>query len=136
MTCFFDPSHGAGTTTVLWSPQWGVPRQLQACGGCAHRISTTQPPFYTPQTDGYPQPVQPGYPQPIQPGYPQQAYYQDAHPQQGYPQVPGQERPEGRRRFGTGALLGAGAAGLVGGALLNEAFSDDGATNGDDYDDE
>ncbi|MFD5463942.1 hypothetical protein ACFWIQ_14155 [Kitasatospora sp. NPDC127059] len=119
MTCFFDPSHGAGTTTALWSPQWGVPRQIHTCGGCAHRISTTPPPFYTPpQTDGYPQPVQPGYPQ--------QAYHQDAHPQQGYPQVPGQERPEGGRRFGAGAMLGAGAAGLVGGALLGGAFSDDG----------
>ncbi|MFD8086523.1 TerD family protein [Kitasatospora sp. NPDC059722] len=111
VTCFFDPSHGVGSTAVQWSPQWGVPRPIQACAACAQRVQTTPPPFYTPQ-QGYPQPVQQGYPQ----GY-----------QQGYPQVPGQGHPEqqGGRRFGTGALLGAGAAGLVGGALLNEALSDD-----------
>ncbi|MQS15887.1 TerD family protein [Streptomyces kaniharaensis] len=102
VTCFFDPSHGAGSTAVLWSPQWGVPRQIQACVACAQRVQTTPPPFYTPQ-QGYPQPVQ-----------------------QGYPQAPGQGRPDqGGRRYGTGALIGAGAAGLVGGALLNEALSDD-----------
>jgi tellurium resistance protein TerD len=51
--------------------------------------------------------------------------------QQGYPQQPpagpdqqGQQGQQGRR-FGTGALLGAGAAGLVGGVLLDEALSDD-----------
>ncbi|MEU9041587.1 MULTISPECIES: TerD family protein [unclassified Kitasatospora] len=103
VTCFFDPSHGAGTTSVLWSPQWGVPRQIETCVACAQRVQTTVPPFYTPQ-QGYPQPVQ----------------------QQGYPQVPGQQAQGGGRRFGTGALIGAGAAGLVGGALLNEAFDDDG----------
>ncbi|WP_051711899.1 hypothetical protein [Streptomyces sp. NRRL S-350] len=121
MTCFFDPSHGTGTTAVLWCPQWGVPRQVQTCGGCAHRVQTTPPPFYTPaQSDGYAPAT--GYPQPVQQGYPQQG-----HPQQGYSHDPGQDRPEsGGRRFGAGALLGAGAAGLVGGALLNEAFSDDG----------
>ncbi|MGW1915759.1 hypothetical protein ACWCQS_34835 [Streptomyces sp. NPDC002076] len=31
----------------------------------------------------------------------------------------------GGRRFGAGALIGAGAAGLIGGALLNEAFDDE-----------
>ncbi|WP_224284943.1 hypothetical protein [Streptomyces sp. LS1784] len=101
MTCFFDPSHGAGTTAVLWSPQWGVPRQIEACVACAQRVQTNVPPFYTPAQAGYPQPVQ-----------------------QGQPQVPGQQA-QGGRRFGTGALIGAGAAGLVGGALLNEAFDDD-----------
>ncbi|MGW2819314.1 hypothetical protein [Streptomyces sp. NPDC001415] len=107
MTCFFDPHHGPGTTPVTWSPQWGVPRQIQACGGCAQRIQTTPAPYYTPQAGaGYPQPEQQGYPQPVQQGYPQE-------PQQ-----------QGGRRFGTGAVLGAGAAGLVGGALLNEAFDD------------
>ncbi|MFF7988721.1 TerD family protein [Kitasatospora xanthocidica] len=106
VTCFFDPSHGAGTTAVLWSPQWGVPRQIETCAACAQRVQTTVPPFYTPQ-QGYPQPVQ-------QPGY----------PQQGYAQAPGQQAPGGGRRFGAGALIGAGAAGLVGGALLNEAFDD------------
>ncbi|GGX51327.1 hypothetical protein GCM10010341_86110 [Streptomyces noursei] len=114
MTCFFDPSHGPGMTPVMWSPQWGVPRQVQTCGGCAQRVQTTTPPFYTPAQAGYPQPVQQGYPQQAQPGY----------PQQGYPQQPEQHQGGGRR-FGAGALIGAGAAGLVGGALLNEAFDDD-----------
>ncbi|MEU5210098.1 TerD family protein [Streptomyces sp. NPDC020742] len=108
MTCFFDPGHGPGTTAVLWSPQWGVPRQIQACGGCAQRVQTTPPPYYTAPQAGYPQPVQQGYPQPAQQGYPQEPHHQ-----------------QGGRRFGTGALIGAGAAGLVGGALLNEAFDDD-----------
>ncbi|MGW2425955.1 TerD family protein [Streptomyces sp. NPDC001709] len=116
MTCFFDPNHGPGATTVTWSPQWGVPRPVQTCGACAQRIQTTAPPFYTPPQQGYPQPVPQGYPQQ---GYPQQGYGQpygdhDHHQQQG-----------GGRRFGTGALIGAGAAGLIGGALLNEAFDDD-----------
>ncbi|MFG2913802.1 TerD family protein [Kitasatospora sp. NPDC048298] len=105
VTCFFDPSHGAGTTAVYWSPQWGVPRQIEACVACAQRVQTNVPPFYTPAQAGYPQPVQ----QPVQ---------------QGQPQLPGQQA-QGGRRFGTGALIGAGAAGLVGGALLNEAFDDD-----------
>ncbi|WP_035850869.1 TerD family protein [Kitasatospora azatica] len=117
VTCFFDPSHGVGATVVLWSPQWGVPRQIQACAVCAQRVQTTPPPFYTPQQAGY---AQPGYPQP---GYPQAGYPQAGYPQpvqQGYPQAPGQPR-----QYGTGALIGAGAAGLIGGALLNEALSDD-----------
>ncbi|MCC3777256.1 TerD family protein [Streptomyces sp. UNOB3_S3] len=119
VTCFFDPSHGPGMTTVLWSPQWGVPRQVQTCGGCAQRVQTTPPPYYTPQQPqaGYPQPVQQGYPQQAQQGYPQQ------QPAAGYPQQQGGQQQG--RRFGTGALIGAGAAGLVGGALLNEAMSDD-----------
>ncbi|MFI2609604.1 TerD family protein [Kitasatospora sp. NPDC018619] len=107
VTCFFDPSHGAGTTAVYWSPQWGVPRPIEACAACAQRVQTNVPPFYTPVQAGYPQPVQPV----------QQV-------QQGQPQAPGQQG-QGGRRFGTGALIGAGAAGLVGGALLNEAFDDD-----------
>ncbi|MFI6684235.1 TerD family protein [Streptomyces sp. NPDC050485] len=118
MTCFFDPSHGPGMTSVMWSPQWGVPRPIQTCGGCAQRVQTTPPPYYVAPQAGYPQPVQPvqqqGYPQP---GYPQPT-------QQGYVQQGG-GHPEQPRRFGAGALIGAGAAGLVGGALLNEAFSDD-----------
>ncbi|MBC2874283.1 TerD family protein [Streptomyces sp. TYQ1024] len=124
VTCFFDPSHGPGMTTVSWSPQWGVPRPVQACGGCAHRVQTTPPPYYTPQQQGYPQQGYPqaGYPQPQQQGYPQpqQQGYPAPHadPQQGGGQ-------QGGRRFGAGALIGAGAAGLVGGALLNEAFDDD-----------
>ncbi|MFB7597154.1 TerD family protein [Streptomyces sp. NPDC056160] len=130
MTCFFDAQHGPGTTTVTWSPQWGAARPVQACGGCAQRVQTTAPPFYTPPQpqQGYPQAVpQAGYPQPGYPqqGYPQQGYPQQGHaPEYGYPQ---QGAPEqgGGRRFGAGALIGAGAAGLVGGALLNEAFDDD-----------
>ncbi|KUN01211.1 TerD-family protein [Streptomyces yokosukanensis] len=121
VTCFFDPNHGPGATTVTWSPQWGVPRPVQVCGACAQRVQTTAPPFYTPPQQGYPQPVPQGYPQQGYPqqGYPQQEYGQpyadhDHHQQQG-----------GGRRFGTGALIGAGAAGLIGGALLNEAFDDD-----------
>ncbi|MFD8479386.1 TerD family protein [Kitasatospora sp. NPDC059673] len=108
VTCFFDPAHGPGSTAVLWSPQWGVPRQIQACGACAQRVQTTPPPYYTaPAAAGYPQ---------------QQGYAQPGHPQQGgYPP----EQQQGGRRFGTGALIGAGAAGLVGGALLAEAFDDD-----------
>ncbi|MFI1204494.1 TerD family protein [Streptomyces sp. NPDC020883] len=114
MTCFFDPNHGPGMTPVMWSPQWGVPRQIQTCGGCAQRVQTTAPPFYTPAQAGYPQAAQQGYPQQAQPGYPQQGYPQQPDHQQG-----------GGRRFGAGALIGAGAAGLVGGALLNEAFDDE-----------
>ncbi|MBV2154996.1 TerD family protein [Kitasatospora sp. SUK 42] len=116
VTCFFDPSHGPGSTAVLWQPQWGVPRQVETCAACAQRVQTTVPPFYTPP-QGYPQA---GY---AQPGYPQAGYPQPV--QQGHPQAPGQPE-QGGRRFGTGAMIGAGAAGLVGGVLLNEALSDDG----------
>ncbi|MBV2354128.1 TerD family protein [Streptomyces sp. J2-1] len=124
MTCFFDPNHGPGATTVSWSPQWGSPRPVQACGSCAQRVQTTAPPFYTPPQQGYPQQV----PQ----GYPQQGHAQQGYGQQGYGQPYGgdhhhdhQQQGGGGRRFGAGALIGAGAAGLVGGALLNEAFDDD-----------
>lgn len=48
MTCFFDPSHGPGTAGAVWSPQWGVPRQIQACPACAQRVQTTPSPYYTP----------------------------------------------------------------------------------------
>ncbi|OLZ73420.1 hypothetical protein AV521_04940 [Streptomyces sp. IMTB 2501] len=121
MTCFFDSGHGPGTTTVTWSPQWGVPRPVQVCGSCAQRVQTTSPPYYSPSQQGYPQA---GYPQ--APGYPQQGYPQaPGSPQQGYPTQNAGPQQQGGRRFGTGALLGAGAAGLVGGALLNEAMSDD-----------
>ncbi|MFD7448778.1 TerD family protein [Kitasatospora sp. NPDC059827] len=109
VTCFFDPTHGAGSAVVLWQPQWGVPRQVETCAACAQRVQTTVPPFYTPPQAGYPQA-----------GYPQAGY-----PQQAQPQVPAQQQEQGGRRFGTGAMIGAGAAGLVGGMLLNEALSDD-----------
>ncbi|GLX53108.1 hypothetical protein Shyhy01_60580 [Streptomyces hygroscopicus subsp. hygroscopicus] len=125
MTCFFDPDHGPGVVTVTWSPQWGVPRPVQTCGGCAQRVQSTVPPFYTPPQQGYPQPVPQGYaPQGYPPqGYPQQGYaqpYDDRH--HGHHHGHGEH---GGRRFGAGAVIGAGAAGLVGGALLNEAFDDD-----------
>ena len=113
VTCFFDPNHGPGMTTVTWSPQWGVPRPVQACGGCAQRVQTTAPPFYMPPQQGYPHATAPQ-------GYPQQGYGQPPYGNQHDHQQQG-----GGRRFGTGALIGAGAAGLVGGALLNEAFDDD-----------
>ncbi|WP_236046870.1 hypothetical protein [Streptacidiphilus fuscans] len=106
MTCFFDPQHGYGAVNVVWQPQWGVPRPVQTCQGCAQRIETTPPPFYTPQ-QGYPQG---GYPQN---GYPQQGYAQGGYPQGGYPQQP-------RQGHSTGAVIGAGVAGLVGGALIGE----------------
>jgi tellurium resistance protein TerD len=114
VTCFFDPSHGAGATVVVWTPQWGVPRQIQACAVCAQRVQTTVPPFYTP-------PQQAGYPQPAPQGYPQQNGYAQ---QPGYPHQ-GQLPPDQQHRYGTGALIGAGVAGVLGGVLLDEMFSDD-----------
>jgi hypothetical protein len=118
VTCFFDPSHGPGSANVLWTPQWGVSRPIQSCGQCAQRVQTTAPPYYipsgAPQAAGYPQ--QTGYPQqgyPPQAGYPQQGY-----PQSGYP-------PPQRHGHSTGAVVGAGVAGLVGGALLGEMLSND-----------
>ncbi len=113
MTCFFDPSHAPGSVSVMWEPQWGVPRPIQACGPCAQRVQTTPPPFYMPQgapRAGYPQP---GYPQQ---GYPQQqGYAQPGYAQPGYPQRPGHS---------TAAVVGAGVAGLVGGALIGEMLED------------
>ncbi|WP_052434973.1 hypothetical protein [Streptacidiphilus melanogenes] len=118
MTCFFDPSHGYGSVNVVWQPQWGVPRPVQTCQQCAQRIETTPPPFYTPpQAAGYPQQggyVQGGYPQQ---GYPQQGGYQQGYPQAGYPQQP-------RQGHSTGAVVGAGVAGLIGGALIGEMLND------------
>ncbi|MER6331456.1 TerD family protein [Streptomyces sp. NPDC001034] len=124
--CFFDPDHGPGVVTVTWFPQWGVPRPVQTCGGCAQRVQTTVPPFYTPPQQGYPQPVPQGHaPQGRPPqGYPQPGYaqpYDDRHHDHHH----GHQEHGGGRRFGAGALIGAGAAGLIGGALLNEAFDDD-----------
>ncbi|WP_329575952.1 TerD family protein [Kitasatospora sp. NBC_01250] len=129
VACFFDPVHGAGSTRVVWSPQWGAAREVHACGACAQRVLTTAPPFYTPPQPVeavhpqpvYSQPVQPAYPQPVQPAYPQSV-------QPGYPPAGGhshQTGPDQGRRFGTGALIGAGAAGILGGILLDEALSDD-----------
>lgn len=112
MICFFDPSHGPAAVTATWQPQWGVPRPIEVCQFCAQRIQTTPPPYYQPVQQGYPQP---GYPQQGYPGYP---------PQPGYPAQPGYQTPP-RQGHSTGAVVGAGAAGVVGGMLLGEMLSDD-----------
>jgi tellurium resistance protein TerD len=117
--CFFDPAHGQGTVNVMWSPQWGVARPIEVCEFCAQRIQTTQPPYYQPQA---------GYPQ-AQAGYPQQGYAQPGYPQGGQP----------RQGHSTGAVVGAGAAGLIGGMVLGEMMSDDDDDRGYDrggYDDD
>lgn len=111
MICFFDPAHGAGTVNMMWMPQWGVPRAIEVCQFCAQRIQTTQPPFYQPMQQGYPQA---GYPQ-------QQAYAQPGYPQH--------QQGQGHS---TGAMIGAGAAGLAGGMLLGEMMSDDDDDRGGD----
>jgi hypothetical protein len=104
--CFFDGAHGPAVTTVTWQPQWGVPRPVEVCQSCAQRIQTTQPPYYQPVQD---------YAQ----GYPQQGYPQAGYPAPGYPQ------PQQRPGHSTGSVIAAGAAGLIGGALLGEVLSDD-----------
>ena len=110
MICFFDPAHGNATANVMWMPQWGVQRPIEVCQFCAQRIQTTQPPFYTPQ-QGYPQA---GYPQ--QQGYPQQDYQQQDQW--------GNQRHHQNQGYSTGEMLGAGAAGLVGGMILEDLISD------------
>ena len=112
MICFFDPAHGQGTVNVMWQPQWGVARPIEVCQFCAQRIQTTQPPFYQP-AQGYPQQ-----------GYPQQGYAQQGYGQPGYPQ-PGYPHHEHQQGYGTGALIGAGAAGLIGGMILEDMLDDD-----------
>ncbi len=113
MTCFFDASHGPGTQEISWTPQWGVPRPIRTCGGCAQR--------WTDHLRG-----QQGYPQP---GYPQQGYPQPGYPQPGYPQqgYGYQEYPEHHHRqgYGLGSVAAAGAAGFVGGMVVNELLDDD-----------
>lgn len=112
--CFFDPSHGPASAQAMWQPQWGVARPIEVCQFCAQRIQTSQPPYYQPMQQGYPQP-----------GYPQQGYpAQPGYPQPGYPGAP-------RQGHSTAAMVGAGAAGLVGGMLIGDMLSDD-----DDRDDE
>ncbi|MFC8723309.1 TerD family protein, partial [Kitasatospora sp. NPDC057198] len=112
--CFFDPAHGPAGDEVLWSPQWGAARPVRACLACAQRVRTTPPPYYAePAAAGYP-PTLAGQPQH---GHPQQYGYDGHHPHE--------HQQGGGRRFGTGAMIGAGAAGLVGGALLYEALDDD-----------
>jgi len=117
VTCFFDPSHGPGGMTVMWSPQWGVPRPVQTCVACGQRVQSAPPPYYLP-----PGTPQPGYPQPA-PGYaPPPGGYPGAGYAGGYAE-PGYPPP--RRGHSTGAVVGAGVAGLVGGALLGEMLADE-----------
>ncbi|MDN3353456.1 hypothetical protein [Actinomadura sp. DC4] len=97
MTCFFDASHGPGRREITWSPQWGAPRPVLACPACAQRWSD-----HLQGRGGYAQ--QAGYPQP---GYPDYG---------GYPQ---------RQGYGAGSMVAAGAAGFVGGMIVNEMFDHD-----------
>lgn len=138
MTCFFDPTHGPGVQNILWAPQWGAVRNIQTCVACAQRWAMMQqqqaaahgaPP---PPAPGYPAPQQPygyqpgyaqsapGYPQPgYGPGYVQQPAY--GH---GYGYDHEYEQPH-RQGPGWGGVAAAGAAGLIGGALINEMLDDD-----------
>jgi tellurium resistance protein TerD len=110
VTCFFDASHGAGTQEIAWSPQWGVARPVRACPACAQRWAD-----YLQGRDGYPRPGRP------RSGYPPAGY-----PQQGYP-PPGyaQDYPPPRQGYGVGSVAAAGAAGFVGGMLVNEMLDHD-----------
>jgi hypothetical protein len=112
VTCFFDASHGPGTQEVSWTPQWGTPRPVRTCVACAQRWAE-----YLQGHSGYPQP---GYPQP---GYPQAGYAQPGYPQPGYGYP--QDYPPQRHGYGTGAVVAAGAAGFVGGMIVNEMLDDD-----------
>jgi hypothetical protein len=109
VTCFFDASHGPGTQQITWSPQWGAPRPVLACAACAQRWSD----HLRGRDAGYPQPG--GYPPP---GYPQQGY-----PQPGYGYQ--QDYPPPRRGYGVGSVAAAGAAGFLGGMVVNEMFDND-----------
>ncbi|MFC4908516.1 hypothetical protein [Actinomadura gamaensis] len=118
MTCFFDAAHGPGMQTILWTPQWGAARNVTACPACAQRWLTYQQQMAAGQP-GYPAP-QPGYPQagyPAQPGYPAAGY-----PHAGYDADYDHHH---RRGPGWAGVAAAGAAGLVGGALINEMLDDD-----------
>ncbi len=103
MTCFFDPSHGPGVQNILWTPQWGIARNIQACPACAQRWVSIQ------QQQGYP-PA----------GYAQQGYAQPGYPQPGYDYG----RPQ-RQGPGWGGVAAAGAAGLIGGMVIGEMMDDD-----------
>lgn len=114
MTCFFDASHGPGSHEITWSPQWGAPRPVLACPACAQRWSD-----HLQGRSGYPQPgYAAGYPQP---GYPQPGYPQPGYPVQGYPQ----DYPPHRHGYGAGTVAAAGAAGFVGGMIVNELLDDE-----------
>src|SRR4051795_5425430 len=103
VTCFFDASHGPATHDITWTPQWGAPRPIRCCAACAQRWME-----YVQGQSGYP-PA----------GYPQQGYPQQGYAQPGYPQ-PGYGYPQQRHQYGLGAVAAAGAAGLVGGMVVNE----------------
>lgn len=105
MTCFFDASHGPGNQEITWSPQWGAPRPVLACPACAQRWTD----YLQGRNSGYPQA-----------GYPQAGYPQPGYPQPGYPGYPQQ-----RRGYGVGSVAAAGAAGFVGGMIVNEMFDSD-----------
>lgn len=111
MTCFFDASHGPATQDITWTPQWGAPRPIRCCAACAQRWLE-----HLQGRSGYPQP---GY----QAGYPQQGYAQPGYPQPVYADY--DDHPNRRHGYGLGAVAAAGAAGLVGGMVVNELFDDD-----------
>jgi tellurium resistance protein TerD len=102
VTCFFDASHGPGRQEITWSPQWGAPRPVLACPACAQRWTD-----HLQGRTGYPQPNHPGYQ-----GYPDYAGYPQDHSAQ-------------RRGYGAGSVVAAGAAGFVGGMIVNEMFDND-----------
>jgi hypothetical protein len=116
VTCFFDASHGPATQDITWTPQWGAPRPIRCCAACAQRWTE-----YLQGRGGYPQAgYQQGYPQP---GYPQPGYAQPGYPPPMYGDY--DDRPQRRHGYGLGAVAAAGAAGLVGGMVVNELFDDD-----------
>lgn len=104
-------------TTVTWSPQWGVARQIQACGGV--RATGADHPSAVLHT------ASAGLSAAGAAGLPAAGLPAAGLPAARLSAPAGRPNQQGGRRFGTGALIGAGAAGLVGGALLNEALSDD-----------
>lgn len=88
--------------SILWTPQWGYARNIQACPACAQHWMNVQ-------HQGYPQP-----------GYPQAGYAQAGYPQPGYDY--GRQQRQGP---GWGGVAAAGAAGLVGGMVIGELMDDD-----------
>jgi hypothetical protein len=128
LTCFFDPSHGPGVQNVLWTPQWGIARNVQTCPACAQRWAAYQQEraarqaARAAQAQGYPQP---GY---VQQGYPQPGVYGPGY-DPGY--GPGYAQPQ-RQGPGWGGVAAAGAAGLVGGMLIEEMLDDDDHHGGGD----
>jgi hypothetical protein len=114
LTCFFDASHGPATQDITWTPQWGTPRHVRCCAACAQRWMD-----YLHGQNGYPQP---GYPQQ---GYPQPHGYRQGYPQPGYGYPDDDYDHRQRRQFGMGSVAAAGAAGFVGGMVVNELMDDD-----------